>query len=93
MMAANDTDIRQGKLELVITRVLDAPPILVYKAWTEPEHMVRWMGPNGPESVETDLPTKLVGELGARFGGEVPELVVERPSLEDVYLRMIGHQS
>ena len=47
MMAANDTDIRQGKLELVITRVLDAPPILVYKAWTEPEHMVRWMGPRG----------------------------------------------
>jgi ABC-2 type transport system ATP-binding protein len=54
---------------------------------------VRWMGPNGPESVETDLPTKLVGELGARFGGEVPELLVERPSLEDVYLRMIGRKS
>ena len=47
MMAANDTDIRQGKLELVITRVLDAPPILVFKAWTEPGHMVRWMGPKG----------------------------------------------
>jgi ABC-2 type transport system ATP-binding protein len=54
---------------------------------------VRWMGPNGPESVETDTPTKVVTELSARFGGEVPELVVERPSLEDVYLRMIGHQS
>jgi ABC-2 type transport system ATP-binding protein len=53
---------------------------------------VRWMGPNGVESVETDRPTKLVTDLAAQFGGEVPELVVERPSLEDVYLRMIGHQ-
>jgi ABC-2 type transport system ATP-binding protein len=51
---------------------------------------VRWMGPNGVESVETDRPTRLVTGLAAQFGGEVPELVVERPSLEDVYLRMIG---
>jgi ABC-2 type transport system ATP-binding protein len=28
-------------------------------------------------------------ELAARFGGEVPELTVTRPSLESVYLRMI----
>ena len=53
---------------------------------------VRWLGPNGVESVETDTPTKTVLELARRFDGEVPELVVERPSLEDVYLRMIGHQ-
>jgi ABC-2 type transport system ATP-binding protein len=51
---------------------------------------VRWMGPDGPQSVQTDTPTATVTELAARFGGEVPELVVERPSLEDVYLRMIG---
>jgi uncharacterized protein YndB with AHSA1/START domain len=57
MMAANNTDIRQGKLELAITRVLDAPPILVYKAWTEPEHMVRWIGPKGftAPSVKMDV--------------------------------------
>jgi uncharacterized protein YndB with AHSA1/START domain len=57
MTAANNTDIRQGKLELVITRVLDAPPILVYKAWTEPEHMVRWLGPKGftAPSVKMDV--------------------------------------
>lgn len=47
MNAANGTDIKQGKLELVITRILDAPPVLVYQAWTSPEHMVRWMGPKG----------------------------------------------
>jgi uncharacterized protein YndB with AHSA1/START domain len=33
--------------ELVITRVFDAPRELVWKAWTEPEHMMRWSGPKG----------------------------------------------
>jgi uncharacterized protein YndB with AHSA1/START domain len=31
--------------DLVITRVFDAPRDLVWKAWTEPEHMKRWWGP------------------------------------------------
>ncbi len=57
MTPANDTDLRQGKLELVITRVLDAPPLLVFKAWTMPEHMARWMGPKGftAPSVKMDV--------------------------------------
>lgn len=32
---------------LVITRVFDAPRELVWKAWTEPESMMRWWGPKG----------------------------------------------
>jgi uncharacterized protein YndB with AHSA1/START domain len=31
--------------ELVITRVFNAPRELVWKAWTEPEHLMRWWGP------------------------------------------------
>jgi len=31
--------------ELVITRVFDSPRDLVFKAWTEPERMMRWWGP------------------------------------------------
>jgi len=33
--------------ELVITRVFDAPRDLVFKAWTEPQRLMRWWGPNG----------------------------------------------
>ena len=33
--------------EIVITRVFDAPRALVFRAWTEPEHLVRWLGPAG----------------------------------------------
>jgi len=51
---------------------------------------VSWRGPNGPEQVSTDAPTRVISELSATFGGEIPELVVSRPTLEDVYLQMIG---
>jgi uncharacterized protein YndB with AHSA1/START domain len=39
--AATNTDDR----EMVITRIFDAPRELVWKAWTEPEHVMRWWGP------------------------------------------------
>jgi ABC-2 type transport system ATP-binding protein len=35
-------------------------------------------------------PTQFVNELSARLGGEIPELSVHRPTLEDIYLSMIG---
>ncbi|MEW2381819.1 ABC transporter ATP-binding protein [Micromonospora sp. NPDC047707] len=54
---------------------------------------VSWRTPEGAvESVASATPTALVAELAARFGGEVPGLTVTRPTLEDVYLRMIGHR-
>jgi uncharacterized protein YndB with AHSA1/START domain len=33
--------------EFVITRVLDVPRALLFKAWVEPEHLARWWGPAG----------------------------------------------
>jgi ABC-2 type transport system ATP-binding protein len=52
--------------------------------------IVSWDGPHGRESVSTDTPTSEVAKLSARFGGEVPGLAVARPTLEDIYLTMIG---
>ena len=34
------------KYALELSRVFDAPPVLVFKAFTKPEHLVRWWGPN-----------------------------------------------
>ncbi len=36
-----------GESEIVITRVFDAPRDIVFKAWTEPERLMRWWGPKG----------------------------------------------
>lgn len=33
--------------EIVTTRVFNFPRQLVYRAWTEPEHLKIWWGPNG----------------------------------------------
>jgi ABC-2 type transport system ATP-binding protein len=51
---------------------------------------VSWMGRSGLESEESDNPTAVVAKLAAQFAGDIPELVVTRPSLEDIYLKMIG---
>lgn len=36
-----------GKQDIVITRVFDAPLEAVWKAWTEPEQVMKWWGPTG----------------------------------------------
>ena len=51
---------------------------------------VSWRDEDTVKSERSDNPTALVSKLSSRFGGEVPELVVSRPSLEDIYLEMIG---
>lgn len=51
---------------------------------------VQWRDGDQIKSEKTDNPTALVASLAARFNGEVPELIVTRPSLEDIYLEMIG---
>jgi ABC-2 type transport system ATP-binding protein len=51
---------------------------------------VSWLDRDGQRSVRTDTPTRVVTEIAARYGGEIPRLTVTRPSLEDVYLELIG---
>ena len=48
------------------------------------------MGRSGLESEESDNPTAVVAKLAAQFAGDIPELAITRPSLEDIYLKMIG---
>lgn len=53
---------------------------------------VRWRENGVNHRVLTDRPTELVRTLSARIPGEIPELTLTRPTLEDIYLRMIGGQ-
>ncbi len=47
--------------EILITRILDAPRSLVFKVWTEPEHIGQWWLPVGF--------TRLACQLDLRVGG------------------------
>ena len=33
--------------EMVVSRLIDAPCALVFEAWTTPEHLAQWWGPDG----------------------------------------------
>lgn len=63
---ANDTANR----EMVIERIFDAPCELVWEAWTNPEHVAKWWGPDGF--------TTTIKKMDFRVGG-VWKLVMHGP--------------
>ncbi|MFN8082360.1 MAG: hypothetical protein U0Q19_22605 [Kineosporiaceae bacterium] len=68
---------------------VDTPERLGGPAAQIPE--VSWQASDGMTRTErTTEPTALITRLSEQFAGEVPELQVVRPSLEEVYLSMIG---
>lgn len=55
---------RKGDRELVVTRTFDAPPRLVFRAWSEPELFRKWWMPK-------DVPATLTGcDMDVRTGGK-----------------------
>jgi uncharacterized protein YndB with AHSA1/START domain len=69
--------------ELTITRLLLAPRQLVWRAWTEPSHLVRWWGPHGF--------TASVCELDLRPGGAI-RIEMQAPDGTVVPVGAIFHQ-
>ena len=51
---------------------------------------ISWREDGAVRTLATAEPTAEVARLASRFGGEVPELVVLRPTLEDTYLALIA---
>jgi uncharacterized protein YndB with AHSA1/START domain len=47
MDARSSASTESSDRELLITRIFDAPRSLVFKAWSDPEHLARWWGPSG----------------------------------------------
>jgi ABC-2 type transport system ATP-binding protein len=66
-----------------------AVPALLGGRETAPA-VVSWTEDGTRHSQATPTPTAFVSQLAERFPGEVPDLAVARPTLEDVYLQMIG---
>jgi uncharacterized protein YndB with AHSA1/START domain len=67
------------KIDIVVTRVFEAPVEQVWRAWTDPQYVMQWWGPNG-------FTAPLV-EIDFREGGT--SLVCMRPPKEfggpDIY--------
>jgi uncharacterized protein YndB with AHSA1/START domain len=48
-------------LEFTISRVFDAPRDLVFKAFTDPEHMKHWWGPKGFTVIKSEMDLRVGG--------------------------------
>src|SRR5215510_15164345 len=67
-MSTRDTPALTSDRELVLTRIINAPPEKVFKAWSDPELLKQWFAP---------LPfTTSVAETDVRPGGS--SLIVMR---------------
>ena len=73
------------KLDLVLERTIDAPIDLVWKAYTDAEHLKRWFAPRPYEITECDLDLRpggvfrirMVGPDGFDTGHGTPGCVLE----------------
>ena len=57
------------KLDLVLERTIDAPVDLVWKAYTDPEHLKQWFAPKPYQITECDLDLKPGGVFRIRMQG------------------------
>jgi len=62
------------KPSLTLKRRFNAPPAKVFAAWTDPEKMKRWMGPEGVQGISC--------EIDPRTGGRY-RLVMRAPNGEE----------
>jgi uncharacterized protein YndB with AHSA1/START domain len=58
-------------LELTVSRLIDAPVPLVFRAWTSQEHAARWWGPRGFTVISCQLDARQGG--GYRVAMRSPE--------------------
>ncbi|MFI5612237.1 SRPBCC domain-containing protein [Amycolatopsis sp. NPDC051903] len=56
--------------DLTITRVFDAPRELVFRAWTDPDHLASWLGPQDFAASVATLDLRPGGAWRARIHSE-----------------------
>jgi uncharacterized protein YndB with AHSA1/START domain len=56
---------------IIMTRTLNAPRALVWKAWTEPQHIARWWGPRSYNTKVVKQDVRVGGEW--RYEQQTPE--------------------
>ena len=63
MSATVPVEAATAERQLVVTRIIDAPRRLVFKAWTEPDRVARWWGPHGFTTTFCDMDIRPGGKF------------------------------
>ena len=89
-MSASTADPYAWELEreLVICRVYDAPRELVFKVWTDADHVSKWFGPNGFTCTTHEIDVRVGGRWRFDFRGPDGTLYTNRM----VYLDIVPNQ-
>jgi uncharacterized protein YndB with AHSA1/START domain len=80
--------------EITITRVYDAPPRILFEAYSKPEHIMRWFGPVGWPVTLCEMDFRVGGKFrfamtgpsgrqNTPFGGEYLEIIPDRKIVYD----------
>lgn len=86
---SNPLDVWASDRETVLSRVIAASRELVFKAWTDPQHLPQWFGPEGfsVETLEIDIRVGgqwrfvMIGPDGTRWDSRMVFLKIEAPYL------------
>jgi uncharacterized protein YndB with AHSA1/START domain len=57
----SNTNVSTAGREIIISRLLNAPPELVFETWTDPKHLIHWYGPNGFTLTSKEMEVKKGG--------------------------------
>lgn len=76
------------KRELLLTRLIDAPPASVFRCWTEPELIVQWFTPPPWKTIHAEIDLRAGGAslivMQGPDGTEMPN--------HGVYLEVVRHE-
>jgi len=56
-------------LDLKLERVVDVPPALIWKCWTQPEHLVHWFTPTPWKTMDCRIDLRPGGEFYTKMEG------------------------
>lgn len=76
-------------LDLVLERVVDVRPELVWKAWTEPEHLVKWFTPKPWETIACEVDLRPGGVFSTTMRSPEGEVMPGDPGC---YLEVVPHR-
>ncbi len=75
------------ELDLIVTRDMKAPPALLYKCWTTPEHLVHWFVPKPHRVAACHLDLRVGGACNTTF--DIDGTLMEN---KGVYLELIPNE-
>lgn len=76
-------------LDLVLEREVDVRPELLWKAWTEPEHLMRWFTPKPWETIACEIDLRPGGIFSTTMRSPEGEVMPANPGC---YLEVVENQ-